>query len=354
MAMGLYFLPRLFMGPIAGALADSWDRRKLLALAVSFLAAVTGVFALVVFLGSPAVWHMFAFIFAAGMSSAVVDTALMSMVPNIVPRKHLLNAFALMSLASSATRLAFPVVAGVLIAFLGPGYALLVAVGLLLSASAAAVSISPNPSNGRDLGPRAVVRQFAEGARYIKGEPSVLALVLIGAIPLLLIMPLISGLMPVFASEVFEVGPAGLGLLVSALGAGGTLGAFALASVGDVQRKGRILILTLATGIAATLAFSQSPSFMLSLPILALLGGSLMTFFAVKTAAVQSIVPDSLRGRVAASAGMGLAVFPIGSLLSGGLATVLGAPIATLIAALMTAALLAVLLLKFRQLWDLR
>ena len=117
-------LPILLAGPIGGVLVDRFDRSKLLALIYGYQAAVTAVFAGIVITGNLEAWHIFAFIFFMGMAWVVSDPARMSLIPNIVPRENLVNAFALNSMAFSVTRLVAPALGGVLIAVTGPGLAL--------------------------------------------------------------------------------------------------------------------------------------------------------------------------------------------------------------------------------------
>ena len=147
LALGLDALPILFVGPLGGLLVDKFDRRKLMAGIYAYQAAVTSAFAAVVLLGALQTWHIFAFIFFMGLSWVISDPARMSLIPNIVPRERLVNAFALNSLAFSVTRLAAPAVGGVLIAGAGVGYALALEVALQLCAAAAVIPLKVAAAN---------------------------------------------------------------------------------------------------------------------------------------------------------------------------------------------------------------
>ena len=350
LALGLGALPFLFVGPVAGVLVDGWDRRKLLALSFGYQATITAGFAGLLVMGRIETWHMFAFVLATGLSSAILHPATTSLLPNTVPRESLLNAFALSSLAFNVTRLTVPAVGGLSIALMGPGRTVLLAVALLLGATMATLALRVEDTSEEGRRPRSVAR-FLEGARYIKGEPLVLAMLLMGVLPTILVFPFVQGLMPVYASQVFGAGPVGLGLLLSALGAGATMGTFLLASVGNVRHKGRILFVALALTTALMVAFSRSTSMGLALPILMFFGGSLSSFFTVSSASIQSIVPDRLRGRVSSLAAMSLGLMPVGGLLAGGLAELVGAPSATLAAGALLAAIWLGLSLKLRPVW---
>ena len=174
-----------------------------------------------------------------------------------------------------------------------------------------------------------------------------------GAAVYMLIVSTVHGLMPVYAAEVFHVGPAGLGLMTSALGMGAALGTLVLASLGDLRRKGRVMLGALALTVVGALAFSASPALVVALPVLVLLNGGFDTFAAVRSAAIQAIAPDAMRGRASALNGMGTGMFTVGSLLLGAVAELYGARWATLLAASLMAACLAGINLRFRSVWRL-
>jgi predicted MFS family arabinose efflux permease len=104
--------------------------------------------------------------------------------------------------------------------------------------------------------------------------------------------------MPVFARDVLEVGPSGMGALMSAIGVGSLIGSFALAALSNYPRKGLIMVATgIASGISLTI-FALSESFGLSLVALAATGLSLVVCLALGQTLLNLIVPDEYRGRV--------------------------------------------------------
>ena len=193
--------------------------------------------------------------------------------------------------------------------------------------------------------------QLKEAALYVKREDMVLAMLLMGALPSLLLLPFVHGLMPVYAGEVFRVGPVGLGLLMSAPGVGSLVGAVTVASTGEMRHRGRVVVLALALTVASMLAFSRSGSMVVSLAILMVLSGSLTTFFTVSGATVQSIVPDNLRGRVSALGSLVFGVYPLGVLAAGAFAEMFGAPTSTVIAGFAFALVLVPLYPMLRRVW---
>ncbi len=333
LALGLDALPILLVGPIGGVLVDNFDRRKLLAFVYAYQAVVTTVFSIVAITGNLEAWHIFAFIFFMGLSWVISDPARMSLIPNIVPKENLVNAFALNSMAFSVTRLGIPALGGVLIVMIGTGPTLLLEAALQVCAVGAALFLEVRKTDRPALRLPTVFSDLRDGARYVLSQPLLIGLFTLTAMPALLIMPSIQGLMPVYAAEVFKVDAKGLGLLLSAIGAGSTVGTFVLASMGDIRAK-NIVMLSAAVALAlTTVLFSFNAFFPTAYLNLMVISAAMMTLFSVSSATVQSTVPDNYRGRVSGLYMLTWGLFPFGSLASGFLAERLGAPHATQIAA---------------------
>ena len=239
LVMGLDALPILIAGPLGGLLVDRWDKRKLLSGVFAYQSLLSLGFALLAMLGNVNVWHIFGFVFLMGVGWVIADPARMSLIPAIVPRHSLVNAFALNSLAFSITRLTIPAAGGALLAFSGPGVALLLQCALVGVAAVMSLGLGSFASAGQSkLDAGAALSEILEGVRYIRENSVVLGLLLLGFIPAVLVSPFLHGLIPVYAAEVYEVGPATLGFLMSAVGAGFLAGTLIIASMGEIQRKG--------------------------------------------------------------------------------------------------------------------
>lgn len=352
LALGLGALPYLLVAPLGGVLADRFDRRKVLVVNSTYQAALTAGFSTLVVTGAVEPWHIFAFILAVGVSWAIHDPTRVAIVPNTVPRQNLVNAFALNGLAFNASRLAVPAVAGLLIALLGPGSTLYLASALFLGGTAAVLRMELKREVHSETTQGNPLRQLVEATRYTLKEPIVLTLTVLTAIPMLVLFPFVHGLLPVYAAEVFEYGPTRLGLMLSALGVGASVGTITIASFGDVPHKGRFLLLGLALVIVSMVVFSRIGHAVSPLPVLMVMAGSLTTYFTLSGAAMHAIIPDELRGRVSAIGVMTWGFLPLGSIVSGGLAARFGAPSATLIAGLFVAVVLAAFAPKLRRVWQ--
>ena len=296
-------------------------------------------------------WHIVAFVLAIGISSSVGDPARISMLPNIIPKSGLTNALALNSVAYNATRLLLPALAGSMIAVIGAGQTLALGVGMFFTASLAVLGVSTGGSARSRSKARLTYAELSGAFHYVRGTPPVLALLLLRTIPIILIFPFVVGLMPVFASDVFKVGPEGLGLLLSAMGAGALLAALAVATKGAIRHTGRVLLLSSIVTVGAMATFAVAPTMALALPALVLHNAGFVTLMIVANAGVQTLVPDEIRGRITALWLMTWGLVPFGSLLAGGLAEILGAPMTTMVAAVAITGLLAATAVRFRSIW---
>ena len=354
LTIGLGMLPTVFVGPIAGVFIDAWDRQKVLAAALGSWAIFTAVFGFVVIVGPVAPWHVFVFAFLTGMANAVLLPAEQSLLANVVPKRLMVNSFALGALAQSLTRLVAPAFAGFSIVLIGAGETSMLAVVLLLIATRSTLAIEGHNENYHRIRPRTVLAELGEAVSYIKATRIVLALTVLHAAFLLMITPTNMGLMPVYAAEVFSGGPQVFGLLIAALGAGMTIGTIALASIGRIEHRGLVIAIAAGLTAAGMLVFSQTDSLATAFPALVFYASTMVIAWTVSSAAIQSIVPDKLRGRVVALASATHIAFPIGTFINGGLAQLYGAPTATVVSMAFLTATLVILPLVFHGIWSFR
>ena len=354
LAIGMAALPPVVFGPIAGVFVDAWDRQKAVAIALGAWALFVAGFGAAVIFGTVAPWHVFAFALLTGLAGSLLGPAEQALLANVVPKWLYVNGFALAGLAGSVTRLAAPAFTGFSIALIGPGPTLMLAVVFLLIATKSTLMIESRNENQHRLRPRTVLTELSEAAGYMVHNRTVLALTILIAAFLLLLTPVNMGLMPVYADKVFSGGPELLGLLVATLGAGNTIGTIVLASLGDIRQKGLVVAAGAIGTAMGLLAFSQSGTLWLAFPILASYGATMVLTWTVAGAVIQSVVPDNMRGRVAALSSAAHIAFPIGTLMVGGLAQLYGVQSATVFSG--TAMIVVVLLMPvaFRGVWSLR
>lgn len=324
---GMRAIPFFLVGPVAGVATDRMNRRLLLVGTQLFMAVVAALFALDVLFEVVQVWHLFAFTLLTGAGWAVSMPLRQSIVPSLVPREDLMNAVSLNSAAFNITRIVGPAIGGVLITLVGPGQNFLIQ-ALCYVGVVALVLPARIPDSSRRGKSASMFSDFKEGMRYVRDDKVVLTILLMALVPMLLVMPATQTLLPVFAKDVLRMGPDGLGLLFSAMGVGALAGTLTLASLGDFQRKGLLLMTGgFLVGIAVIL-FALSSIFVISMAALILVGAFQMVYNSTNNTILQTVVREDVRGRVMSIYMMDQGLVPLGSLLAGALAEGFGPGIA--------------------------
>lgn len=316
------FLPLLVLTPVAGVVADRFDRRYIGAIAggVDLLIALT----LAVMTWSEAVTLPLLFLLGAlhGTARVFVAPALSSIVPNIVPPAMLPRALAMNSIAWQVGSVVGPAGAGLLFA-VWPDSPYWTAAGLLILTVVTLLFITRMPLHAanRDVHP---VRQIVDGFTYVWNERF-----LLGCITLDLFAVLLGGataLLPVFARDILQVGSEGLGIMRAAPAVGAAFVAFVLSWRPMAYNVGNKMLLGVAGYGLATIGFGLSRHFILSLLMLALLGAADMVSVYVRSSLVQLNTPDHVRGRVSAISGLAISASnELGEMQSGLAAALLGA-----------------------------
>jgi MFS family permease len=321
LASAASLLPSLVFGLYGGVVADRFSRQRLLIAAQTLAMAQALVLAGLTLAGVVAPWHILTLAVLLGIVQAIELPVRHSFVAGLVPRADLANAIALNASLFHASRLIGPAVAGVLVAAIGEGWVFLLN-GLTFVAVLAVLAAIRLPRTEGAAAPTA--HGLYAGLTYARRHASVRAA--LGMVAAVSLLGSAAGvLLPVFAVEVFDVGAKRLGLLMGAIGAGALIGAFRLAGRRDPAGLERVIAFA-GIGVGAGLAlFAATPSFLIALPLLALIGYCITSVNASSNAFIQLAVPDNLRGRVMSIYSVALhGMVPIGSLVAGTGADVIG------------------------------
>jgi MFS family permease len=321
-------IPMLVITPFAGVLIDRLDVRRLL-FATNALAMLQSLVMLALMVsGQIEAWHVIAGNLVLGLGNAFDAPARQALISKLLPnRQELTNAIALNSTVMNGARFIGPMLGGLVTASFGEVWSfalncvMRLAVLFALNATQIARHMAPKSQAG-------ILKQLMAGLEYAYGFfPSRCALVLLAFSSFCL--QSYASLMPWFASERFQGDSRTLGLLYSAAGLGAVCGMLYLASRNTI--RGLFKIIGWSAGVASVtlVAFSFAPTLWLALPMLFVSALSMMLTAASTNTVLQSIVPDELRGRVAALYVMSfLGMSPMGSLASGWLASFIGSPYA--------------------------
>jgi len=286
------FLPQFLLTLPGGLAADRFDRKTLLLIAFA-LEILVGT-ALLVFTRMAAVTAIFAAVAFIGVGRAIMAPANGSLLPLLVPQDLFSRAVALNSTVFQVATIAGPALAGALYAF-GPTPVYILATALLILGFVAIALMTGSFRVGSGL---ASVAALLEGVRFVFQRRAVL-----GAISLDLFAVLFGGataLLPIFARDILQTGPIGLGLLRSAPAVGATLVAFWLSHHPIRGNAGRKMFTCVALFGVATIAFALSTHLALSIFALVVLGGTDMVSVVIRGTLVQVSTPNEMRGRVSA------------------------------------------------------
>ena len=289
----IQFAPSLLLVLVTGAVADRFGRRLIMALSagVEMLCAVA--LLLLSLRGLTGPGPMFLVLAVFGVARAFFGPASASLVANLVPPKDFANAVAWNSSAWQMATIVGPVAGGLLYG-VSPIVAYATAAAFMGAGALLVLMIPYQPQ--RDAADRPTLDTLFAGFRYIWSEKVVL-----GAVSLDLFAVLLSGavaLLPVYARDILELGPWGLGLLRAAPGVGAIGVAVWLAGHPLRNHAGAIMFVFVALFGVSTVVFGLSTITWLSILALACLGATDMISVYVRETLIQLWTPDAVRGRV--------------------------------------------------------
>jgi MFS family permease len=320
-----------------GAVADAVDRRRLLLATQVGLAVVTLGLALLALAPEPPVAGIYALAFLAAGLAAVDQPTRASAIPRLVPQERLQSAISLNQLVFNAGAVVGPAIGGILLAAFSISAAYLVDALTYGAAIAALLLMRPIPPAPDAVRPS--IAAVVEGLRFARRRRPVLGTFIVDFVAMVFGSP--RSLFPAMALDVFKVGPAGLGLMSSAVALGAMLGALFTGWTTGVRRPGRAVLIAVAIWGIGIAGFGLATfSFPLALLCLGIAAAADVVSAVLRSFIVQTLTPDALRGRVssihilvvtggprigdAEAAAVAAIASPSFSVVSGGLLTVVG------------------------------
>ncbi len=324
-------IPTFLLAPFAGVWVDRLNRRHVLVVTQTlamvqslFLAALTLTHVVTI---KEILWLS---IFQGMINAFDMPGRQAFMVQMIEDRQDLGNAIALNSSMVNMARLVGPSLAGLVIAGFGEGYCFLID-GISYIAVIISLLLMQLPKFVAASKIVPMVEQLKEGWAYVSRFTPVRTILLLFAVVSLMGMPF-TVLMPIFAAKVLHGGPHTLGFLMGAVGTGALVAAISLAMRKSVLGLGRVIATSAAIFGAGLIAFATSHILWLSMALMLVTGYGMMRGMAASNTIIQTIVPEDKRGRVMSYYTMAfVGMAPFGSLLAGGLAHWVGAPVTLMI-----------------------
>ena len=318
------WLPAWFVSLPAGAMADRFDKRKLMILTQSLLALFALVLAALYWTHVLTIYYVLIISCVSGFVASMNGPIAQTLVPDLVGRKNVLNAIALNNAMFNSARIIGPAIAGVFLGTIGAGGCFGINSASFL-AIIGALWLIPHRAE------ESVWHQIKEGLRFVRGHPDIRVIVILTAVFSsfgIIYLPL----MPVFARDVFHAGAREYGVMMTCVGIGAVVGGLTLATISKTRHKGRILILGTAGIGIVSIALSLVHDVRLALPLIALIGFCQTSITSLMNTLIQTIAPEHIRGRALSVYMLAFnGMFPLGCLLGGAIAQRFGAPAATLV-----------------------
>jgi MFS family permease len=290
------FLPALFLTLVGGAVADTYDRRKVCMIAQTIPLACCGALFVTTRNGTITLELLYAMILLVAVAQTFANPARAALLPSLVPRESFPRAVTVVSTVQALAFVSGPTACGFLIAAAGIasvyGAYELLAVGSLLGL----VFLRPAAA----VGPRRAMSWEAvrSGLGFVRRQPVVL-----GCMTLDMFAVIFGGataLLPIYATEILHVGARGYGVLSASLEAGALVSALAMLALPPIRRAGSALLIAVTIYGTATIVFGLSEWFPLSVLAYALAGVADQVSVVMRGTAIQLSTPDELRGRVSA------------------------------------------------------
>ncbi|MSQ09543.1 MAG: MFS transporter [Dehalococcoidia bacterium] len=358
---GLKAVPALVSGPFGGVAADRMDRKWLMLVSQFVVFVPALVLGWLLFTGAVEVWHLYIYAAITGLGWSFNQPVRQSIMPDLVPRSHLINGVALQSAAFQLSRLIGPALSGVVIGAFGPGSAFLMKAVMFLAVMIVTCFINI-PQRVASTVNESALSSLQHGFSYIRADKSILSLILLALIPQLFAQPYFT-LLPVFAKDVLGVGPEGFGLLVTLPGLGALVATLTIASRTDMVRRGLVMLVS-AMGFGALIVLLALTSalplgagaltlgYLAACLVLIFIGGCQMAYNALTMTLLQGLSSNEMRGRVMSIYFLDQGLTPLGTMWGGYLASLpaLGAPGAYVIMGLTVLALSAGVIVRFPHL----
>ena len=328
----------LITSPFAGVLSDRLPRRTLLMATTAINAVQAVALATLVATGYGHLWQLYAFAVVGGIANSITQPVRQAFVYDAVGREAVARAVPINNLAQSGTRALGPVAAGIVIGFTGSSTAFYVQGVLALLAMVLTSRIGVTGQVRAVAGTESPFETLTRGLRYVAGTRALREQVIIQFIPVMLLYPYVQFL--AFFAVQFHGGAQTYGVLATGAGYGGLLALLILTTMGEVPRKGLVLLVSVCVYPISVALFSLSPNIAIAMVFLVINGFCNSVYMTMQSTLFLLTAREDMRGRVMGIYSMINGLGPIGQLGMGFAISLWGPSHAVLTFALAAAVLL--------------
>ena len=326
---GIQAIPFLLLSPVAGSVADRYSRKMLVVLTQTADGVLFAVLALLILTGQIQPWHVYVTAVMMAMVQTFLQPARAALISDAVPANNLTNAIGLNAVVFNVARSTGPALAGVLIAKFGTGgayaaQALFFFLATIWTTQLHSIASSAGGSRGHSAHEESFAQSIIEGWKFSWRNEVVRTALLVVMFASLFMGPFTT-LLPVFARDILQVGAAGQGLLLTAMGVGALCSAVLIASAGDRLPRGMLMLGSVMVYGFFTVIFAASTWFWLSMALMVIVGLCHVHSHALVQTVIQSYSPAEFRGRTMAIFHTSQVVLTVGAMLFGALSSIIGA-----------------------------
>jgi MFS transporter, DHA1 family, staphyloferrin A biosynthesis exporter len=342
-------VPAFLLSVPAGVLADRSDRRKLLILLQAGTMLSTFCVGSLLAADSP-FWPLAVVVTLRSVLMAMIIPVRNALIPNLVPESQVASAVAVDSGVRNISRIVGPAIAGTLLAVME-----VADVFWISACSIVAVLLSlfvVHPESDRSAASNNMKADIQEAVVYVKNSPVVQSLLILAVVPMVFAFPY-TAMMPLFAEDLLQLGPEGLGVLLSVAAAGALVGSAWLSLGSETEGAGKWLVCSIIGFGLFLLLFMTAETLITAAVLMFLVGLASATYRTISRVTLQTRVPERLRGRILSIALMDRGLMPLGAILIGAVAEWAGALWAGMVMGGGCVAVTLAVLAARRQIWSL-
>ena len=327
---GVPGIPVLFLSLLGGAITDRVSRRNMLLRFRLLGGGLAFVMAYLITSNIIELWQVMVLAVIAGSLIAFDLPAAQTLVYDVVGRDRLLSANSLNTAAINLASIIGPSVGGVLIAGFGTDAVFYLIGGMYVAALMAVVFIQGGREPPQSQRPP-IIKDLVGLVSYVRQSPITAWLIVLGI--MLVFGAVFMPLVPIYARDVLGIGSVGFGTLLATQGIGALAGSLAMALMGNVRRKGLVMLAAAIIWSIGMLVFAFSRVFVISAICTFFMGVAAMSWVNSYVTVLQTSAPEEMRGRVMSIYTIAMQMIPMGWLLGGILASTLGNEAALVIGA---------------------
>jgi MFS family permease len=322
-------VPVIIFSLIGGALADAYDRRKVMFVTQGFAAVLALALGLFTQFGDITIWHIYVITALQAVAVAFDGPSRQALVPNLVPAKDLPNAFSMTFTSFQVGSVLGPALSGFVIALAGQAAVYYFNAISFASVIIALVMIGNVPQKIAEKTAGVSLQSIREGVQFILAKPIILSSMLLDFVATFFASA--NTLLPIIAKDVLRVGVVQYGWLSAAQAVGAVIVAVVMSQVSEIRRQGILFLGAVIVFGLATILFGVTGSLVVAWFALAMTGAADGVSTIIRNTMRQMLTPDHIRGRMTSVNQIFFQGGPqLGEIEAGAVAQFFGAPFAVI------------------------